>query len=496
MDSGQYPVRVDAVLDPGPSRWLWLVKWLLVLPHVFLLAFLWAAYLVLSVVALVAIVITGRYPRGIFEFNVGVMRWSWRVSYYAYSALGTDRYPPFSLWERADYPAHLHVEYPARLSRGLALVKWWLLAIPHYLVLAIFTGSAWTVAANGDADGAQTAGGVGLLGFLVFVAAVVLLFTGRYPSGVFDLVIGLNRWMLRVGAYTGLMTDEYPPFRLDQGGTDPGTRSMHPSSSGETVGVADAQPTSPGTASSPPTPDPSPRWGVGRIIGIVVGSLLALGAIGALVSAAVLAAADEDLRDDGYFTTPRVEVQSPGYAIVSEKAELDDSDGLIDVLRDLLGELKVEATASPGDSVFVGIARTSDVRAYLDQVAHSVVTDVADDDSSVKTRFVEGGAPRMAPGEAGFWVASSEGGGTQSITGAPSEGDWTLVVMKADASSPVVTRVALGATAPVVDDLAGILLLSGLVSGLLAAAILAASLVRRHRHDDVPAAERDPAAGP
>ncbi|WP_240181765.1 DUF4389 domain-containing protein [Nocardioides sp. 616] len=468
------------------------MKWLLVLPHVFLLAFLWAAYLVLSIVALVAIVVTGRYPRGIFEFNVGVMRWSWRVSYYAYSALGTDRYPPFSLWERADYPAHLYVEYPARLSRGLALVKWWLLAIPHYLVLGIFTGSAWTVAANGDADGVQSASGVGLLGLLVFFVAVALLFTGRYRPGLFDLVIGINRWMLRVGAYTGLMTDEYPPFRLDQGGTDPASRSVASTLETETPGVAGAAPSSPQASGT--VPDHSPRWGAGRVIGVVVGSVLALGAIGALLTGAVLASADEELRDDGYLTTAKVEVQSPGYAIVSEKAELDDSDGLIDGLRDLLGELKVEATASQGGSVFVGIARTTDVRAYLDRVARSVVTDVAEDDS-LKTRFVEGGAPRTAPGEAGFWVASSEGGGTQSITGSPSEGDWTLVVMNADASSPVVTRVALGATAPVVDGLVGILLVSGLVAGLLAAAILAASLVRRDRHD-VPAAERDPAAGP
>ena len=114
------------------------------------------------------------------------------------------------------------LEYPQRLSRGLALVKWWLLAIPHYIAVGIFLGGGWYVASGRDGHQA----GFGLIGLLVAVAAVVLLFTGRYPRSVFDLVLGLNRWVLRVAAYVSLMTDEYPPFRLDQGGTDPGTAQL------------------------------------------------------------------------------------------------------------------------------------------------------------------------------------------------------------------------------------------------------------------------------
>src|SRR5689334_12503801 len=128
-ESPPYPLHLEGDLSPQLSRWLWLVKWVLAIPHFIVLFFLWIAFIALSVVAFFAILFTGRYPRGIFDFNVGVMRWSWRVGYYSYSALGTDVYPPFSLAEDADYPARLEVAYPPQLSRGLVLVKWWLLAL-------------------------------------------------------------------------------------------------------------------------------------------------------------------------------------------------------------------------------------------------------------------------------------------------------------------------------------------------------------------------------
>jgi hypothetical protein len=220
-----YPVRVDASLDPSPSRGLWLVKWLLLIPHIVVLFFLWIAFVVVTVIAFFAILFTGRYPRSLFDFNVGVMRWSWRVHHYGYWALGTDRYPPFTLAEVPDYPAHLDVAYPERLSRGLIFVKW-LLALPHFLILAIFVGGGlWLGTRGGGADDAWDNGsnaGWSLVGLLVLIAAIILLFTGRYPKPIYDLVLGMDRWALRVGAYAALMTDRYPPFRLDQGGTDPG----------------------------------------------------------------------------------------------------------------------------------------------------------------------------------------------------------------------------------------------------------------------------------
>ena len=188
-----YPLNIRGELSSPPNRGLWLIKWILAIPHFIVLFFLSIASFVVWFIAWWAIFFTARYPRGMFNFNVGVMRWTWRVSFYA-GVLGTDRYPPFSLASDDDYPADLSVAYPERLSRIKVLFKWWLLAIPHYIIVSFFGG----------------------LGFAVsIITGVALLFTGRYIEGLFGVQMALNRWNWRVSGYAGLLYDDYPPFEFD-----------------------------------------------------------------------------------------------------------------------------------------------------------------------------------------------------------------------------------------------------------------------------------------
>ncbi|WNV84787.1 DUF4389 domain-containing protein [Umezawaea sp. Da 62-37] len=437
-----YPVHVRGRLDPGLNRWLWLVKWFLAIPHYVVLTFLWLGFSVVSLVALVAILITGRYPRPLFDFAVGVLRWTWRVSYYAYGALGTDRYPPFSLGEEPDYPATLEIPYPEHLSRGLVLVKWWLLAIPHYLVVGVFVGGSGYLAAQSD-QWAWSFGG-GLVGVFALIAGVMLLFTGRYPQGVFDFMLGMDRWVLRVAAYAGLLTDAYPPFRLDTGGDDPTTTRI-------------------GTdTTTPPASGPSDGH-PGRIVAVVVGALLLLTGGGLLTGGAVAIWADQTQRDaDGYLTTGTQTFHSDGYALEFQTVDLRWSDDNPITGEDVLGPIRIRTGDTP---VFVGIARQQDVTTYLASVDHDVVA-TAVDTNGVHYDHRAGSAPAIAPDALRIWTASASGA-DRTVDWTPQPGQWTAVVMNADGSRPVTADLAIGATAPALGALT-----VGLVSGGCALVVL------------------------
>jgi Domain of unknown function (DUF4389) len=455
-----YPVHVEASLDSRLSRWQWLVKWLLVIPHYVVLAFLWLAFVVLSIGAFFAILTTGRYPRSIFEFNVGVLRWSWRVAYYAYGALGTDRYPPFSLKDKPDYPAHLEVDYPEHLSRGLVLVKWWLLAIPHYLIVGFFLGGAG-YAVDGASD-QPVLWGTGLIGVLALVAGVALLFTGRYPRALFDFLLGLNRWVLRVAGYAGLMTDQYPPFRLDQGGSEGHGQLL----------VEREAPVPPGHPAAQPT---RKGWTAGRVVSLVAGCVLAVGSVSLGLGGVGLAFTDATMRDDaGFLMSGEESFTSDTYAITSDSVEIHADAPATLMPNAVLGDAKLTATAHDGP-VFVGIARTADAVRYLRGVQHDTLVDMKD---SPVYRTTDGTAPRTPPTSADIWVAQSSGAGTQEITWPVQNGDWTVVVMNADSSHGIHVDMAAGAEVPALHWVIGVMLLLAGV-GLVAAIPLIAIPVRR-----------------
>ncbi|EHR51417.1 hypothetical protein SacmaDRAFT_3191 [Saccharomonospora marina XMU15] len=468
-----YPVRVEASLDAPLSRGLWLVKWLLAIPHYFLLALLWPAFFVLTVVAFVAILITGRYPRAIFDFNVGVLRWSWRVHYYAYAALGTDRYPPFTLADVPDYPARLDIPYPQQLSRGLALVKWWLLAIPHYIIVGVFAGGGIWLFTDIDNDrfgwgeNGFSWGAGGLIGVLVLIAGIVLLFTGRYPRPIFDFVLGMDRWVIRVAAYATLMTDEYPPFRLDMGGHDP---------AGEIEG---------GTVR--PTPAaPQHGWTTGRVVSVVVGAVLALGAMGLITGGASLLWLDRAERDaDGYVTVSET-YSTGGYAIASDTIELRGTPADWEAASGFLGDVRVSAESVNGRPVFVGIAPSREVADYLAGTEYAVVQDAG---SGEDLALRNGGPLPAPPTQQDFWTTQSAGPGTQSISWPAASGDWTVVVANADGSAGVNVRAQAGATVPSLLWIGIGVLVGGILLFALGAVLVGVAAAYRAAHSPPPTAD-------
>jgi hypothetical protein len=188
---GVYPVRFDVTRQEHYSRGLIFVKWLLALPHFFVLIILGIGALFAGLIAFFAVLITGKYPRGIHDYIVGVSRWACRVVSYVY--LLTDKYPPFSLDPDPDNPVTLEIDYPETMDRWRPLVQW-ILIIPYLIVAQILIYISFVV---------------------VFFAWFVILFTAKFPEGMFNLVVIPLRWSTRANAYEYFLVKQYPPFEWD-----------------------------------------------------------------------------------------------------------------------------------------------------------------------------------------------------------------------------------------------------------------------------------------
>jgi hypothetical protein len=193
MAAGE-PYVVSGQIERQESyvRLLPLVKWLLLIPHWIVLTVLWIVAFVVWFVSFFAVIILGRFPRGMWDFLVGTLRWTWRATAYFY--LMTDRYPPFALGEVPDYPARFDIEYPETVARWRPIVQW-ILIIPYSIIGSVL---GWVA------------------GILVFIAFWAILFTKKFPEGLFNLVEGFARWQMRGTAYSGFLVTRYPPFTVTE----------------------------------------------------------------------------------------------------------------------------------------------------------------------------------------------------------------------------------------------------------------------------------------
>ena len=211
-----------------------------------------------------------------------------------------------------------------------------------------------------------------------------------------------------------------------------------------------------------PPPAPRPRRTTGRVVAVVVGVLLLLLGSCVLVAGGVTLVANALARDDsGYLMSNGTDWSSPGYAVQSEDVVVDSGALGFTVPHRMLGGFRATAVPTGSAGVFIGVASSRDVARYLHHVARTTVRDPYTDTTTA--RFVDGGSPRVAPTDAGFWVASASGSGPQEITWDPRPGSWRLVVMNAEGTTPVAADVAVGAEAPGLRTLGWGLVAGGLV---------------------------------
>ena len=191
LTSSDYPVRLEVDRQSEYNRFLPLVKWLLAFPHYIVLIFVGIAAMVAVLISFFAVLITGRYPRGLWDFVTGTLRWGMRVA--GYVLLLTDQYPPFSLQDDPSYPVQVEWDYPETVDRWRPLVHW-LLIIPYALVAGVLIWLAEIVA---------------------FIGVFVILFTKDLPDGMFKLIVNPMRWQVRANSYHTWLVTKYPPFEWE-----------------------------------------------------------------------------------------------------------------------------------------------------------------------------------------------------------------------------------------------------------------------------------------
>jgi hypothetical protein len=189
--AGTFPMRLEFEYPTQPSK-LTFVKWILAIPQFIVLGLVGIVAYVMFIYAWFSVLITERYPRSAYDFLVGTGRWATRV--YAYIFFMAEEYPPFSLDEIPAYPARFEPPpFPGEsVPRAAALQL--ILGIPAWIFAAILVYIGELVA---------------------FVAGFAIIFTGEYPRGMYDFVVGALRAQARALVYVSMMTSEYPPFELD-----------------------------------------------------------------------------------------------------------------------------------------------------------------------------------------------------------------------------------------------------------------------------------------
>jgi hypothetical protein len=293
------------------------------------------------------------------------------------------------------------------------------------------------------------------------------------PEQIFDFVLGMNRWVLRVAGYAGLMTDQYPPFRLDMGGHDPGTLTLPPAALQDLPEAADLPP-----ADLPPAPRSAPgRWTGGRIASVVAGAVLVLCSVGLFGGSGVALWAQAS-RHGGYADLATATYGVPGYALTSEQIGLHLATG---VASDLIGTVRIRVTPVSGTApAFVGIAPAGAAARYLAGVDYATVRGAAGGHGTYTEH--PGSAPAVPPRRAGIWAAQAAGPGTQTLTWTVRSGDWTVVAMNTDGSRPVSLRVNVAATLPALPWIAVGLLTGGIIFVTGGVLLIAIPLRRASRH--------------